>query len=134
SQGVVDAVAPYVATLRPEVRDSAEQPAALALALVAAGDVVGLVDGAALAYRGRVSRRLRRSGQQWRWPDLPGPAGDVTALVAHLTRWGLHLDHFVTHMSVQGDRVHVEVSTTDPLELLTDLRSVRLLVVARARG
>jgi CDP-glycerol glycerophosphotransferase len=134
ARGLVDVVTPYVASLHPEVRDSPAQPAALALALVTAGDVGGLVDASALAYRGRVPRGLTRTGGQWHWPGVPGSAGDVTPLVARLTRWGLHLDHLATRLSVEGDRVQVAVSTTDPLEMVRDLGSVQLLVLARARG
>jgi CDP-glycerol glycerophosphotransferase len=132
-RAVLDVVAPYVATLRPEATTGLGQPAALSLALLAAGDAQAVVEASSLAYRGRVPRPLTHEGDVWRWPGLDGPAGDVTALVRRLTRWGLHLEHDVTGIEADEQGLRLHLRTTDPLGLLQS-RPVRLLVLTRARG
>jgi CDP-glycerol glycerophosphotransferase len=133
-RGLLSVLTPYLASLRPEVRDSGTQPGALVLALIAAGDLRGLDDAASLAYRERVARPLLRADGQWLWPGLPPPAGDVTPLVDRLVRWGLYVDHRATALWVEDDRVHVTAITTDPLGLVRRPARMRLLVLARARG
>jgi CDP-glycerol glycerophosphotransferase len=133
-RGLLDVLSPYLGSLRPEVRDSGAQPGALVLALVAAGDLAGLVDAASLAYRGRVVRPLARTGRRWSWPGLHGAPGDVTPLVSRLVRWGLYVDHEANGMWVDGDRVEVSATSSDPLELVGDRAGLRVFLVTRARG
>ena len=133
-RGLLEVLAPYLQTLRPEVRESPEQPGALVLALIGGGDLEGLVDAAALAYRRRVLRPLHREGNRWLWPGLAAPAGDVTSLAARLLRRGLHVDHYATRVEAAGDTLLLTASTEDPLGLCEGSTGLRLLVLARATG
>jgi len=133
-QGLLAVLQPYVGSLRPQVRESSSQPGALVLSLIEQQDLHALVEASALAYRGRLARPLTRSERQWRWPGVPGAAGDVTPLVRRLTRLGLHLDHQVAGVRVDAAGVQLTVTTTDPLGLVRGPRSLRLAVLVRARG
>ena len=132
--GLLAVLGPYVSSLSPAVRESTAQPGALLLALVAGGDPDELVAAATLVYRRRVVQPLARDGALWRWPGLSGPASDVTAIAAHLTRRGLHLDHHVATTSVADRRVQLRIRTRDPLHLVSRPERLRLLVVVRAAG
>lgn len=130
---VVRALQPFVASLHPGVRASAEQPAAVVLAALARGDVDEVEAAAALGYRGHLTRGTTLVDGRDRWPGYDGPAGDVTALVEPLRKEGLVLFHQVQGLETHGDRLLLRVRTTAPAGAPVEEPVLGLLVVDRRR-
>jgi CDP-glycerol glycerophosphotransferase len=108
---VLALVRPLVADLHHEVSGTTDQPAALVLAALGTQDTALVADVAELAYRKQVRRPLEVDGISYRWPGIPGGAGDVGALVQPLLKQGVLLWHQVLGLEASGGRLRLEAAT-----------------------
>lgn len=106
---ILDRVVPFTGSLHELVRSSSQQPGALVLAALAAGDPEEVTAAATLAYRRHLTRRVDTVGSRLVWPGLEGPAADVTELVRPLMRGGVVLAHEVLQLTPAAHRLRVRL-------------------------